>query len=1227
MNLRIIRWIKSELLLGFILLFSLSNTDRAFASDTIRIMPLGNSITKDFRSQDSVTNRSEEEMKSYRYPLYQLLDGMSGNFDFVGSEYSGYKYFDDAEHAGFQGFLISDLLYLLKTGYNLKTDSQITVGPYLDAYMPDIILLHIGTNNVTIGNYQNLTDFNNLLDEIDKYETRTGKNAMVFMATIINNQYYECGYNSATTTFNNNLKQLAQQRIIGGDRITLVDMECGAEIDYSLDMFDKYHPNETGYQKMANKWWKHISAYLQNDFCPEGIVHYWKFDDEADPFLDSKTNLSASCDGCTPILEDGMINSAAKLNGTDSYVDFNDLSKISWAANESFSIELWMRTNNNSGENRVMVGRDDPDSQLHWWIGMFYNNKVIFQLIDNQGNGNYIGNNGPDLNDNLWHHIIAVRNSENNVNKVYVDGFLVDSLVMEYLSDFSGNCNLNIGYLNLDNGYGYEGNLDNLVFYSRALSAEEVLVHYETGSSFMNYCESSGTTNTRPVVFSEEYDTPSGIPINIDLKAFDAEFDSLIFNITQNPLYGDIVQTGNTVIYTPVIGFSGIDSFKFVAVDKEFESDPGTIVVNVTGGTGSTMIYVNAYGTQAVGEFAHFDLYINQNKIQSISTTGEAAIYQFETEYAREYIKEITLYFDNDIGVGGTSRQLYINWIRVGSELFYVEGEDVIYDVGDRDGVGIIDAVSPMIWAGYMIFDVSGAGSPLPLPNPPQNFKVDSVSTSQIFISWEFPDQNINGICIERLISGQTSFLPLDCVDYPQSNYTNSQLMDNTEYYYRSRTFNDFGYSAYSNIVRAYTKILETQIPSAPSDLSGQIIDDGQIILSWIDNSSNENGFELFRAEQPDSMYTRVKDYAADRIEDTIFNLTTDREYYFKIRAYNDFGTSTFSNVLSIVAKPGDTSIISDIFADSVFTNINCPVTFTPRFAGITFENSDINITEETVHGTITLDDSVFTYVPMYDFVGEDSLRFEFSYKGNEEIYIAVVKIFINEGASIIVEARSSILNDEFGVFRLYVNKTIKGEITTTGEFQQYTFNIEETRNEVKEVGINFTNDESNNEGDRDLYVKNIRVVQDLIPANEDYCVYDLGSYDGKEILSGREKIQWIGTLVFNVPPNNNVVKDPNSGISDFAYDEEVSISVFPNPFRHKLFIQLTLEHPTSIEMDIYDISGRYVKHLCNEKLPTGKYLYYWDINEQISAASGIYFLKIKTTDKIYRIKTIHSGY
>ncbi len=210
----------------------------------IRIMPLGDSITEGIGTF-STTNRA------YRRALYLELVNSGYNVNFVGNRPpAGIPTDFDRNHQG-EGGIRDD---------QVATD----VINWLNQNPADIILLHIGTNGMEDPGGESSADVENILDNIDTWESSiNGRSVIVILARIINRSCRTdptpCLESSTTTQFNNNVAAMAQTRISGGDRIIVVDMENSAGIDYRLsavggDMADDLHPDDNGFGLIADKW-------------------------------------------------------------------------------------------------------------------------------------------------------------------------------------------------------------------------------------------------------------------------------------------------------------------------------------------------------------------------------------------------------------------------------------------------------------------------------------------------------------------------------------------------------------------------------------------------------------------------------------------------------------------------------------------------------------------------------------------------------------------------------------------------------------------------------------------------------------------------------------------------------------------------------------------------------------------------------------------------------------
>jgi lysophospholipase L1-like esterase len=205
---------------------------------TIKIAPYGNSITQ-----------AAGDHQSYRYPLWKKLIDANIAFDFVGSmntnfggnpvraDYNGKKF--DLDHEGHWGWRADSIL--------MQMDK------WLSNYTPDMVLFHIGTNDCI----QN-QDVNSTIGELTQIVSKLrndNKNVVIFMATLIPCNIAESRIND----LNGKIKTLAGELSTQESPIVLVDQNSGIT---SGDLYDGIHPNTSGEEKMAQKWFDAISQYL-----------------------------------------------------------------------------------------------------------------------------------------------------------------------------------------------------------------------------------------------------------------------------------------------------------------------------------------------------------------------------------------------------------------------------------------------------------------------------------------------------------------------------------------------------------------------------------------------------------------------------------------------------------------------------------------------------------------------------------------------------------------------------------------------------------------------------------------------------------------------------------------------------------------------------------------------------------------------------------------------------
>ncbi|MET7933302.1 FG-GAP-like repeat-containing protein [Streptomyces sp. NPDC005322] len=203
------------------------NHDELLAQRDITVMPLGDSITEGFKSSHGA---------GYRSRLGSRLDAATRDLDFTGSQHSGQV--ADPDHEGYSGQLIDFVAGKAKTAVPL--------------FHPSVVTLHVGTNDVDRGiDLQSApTRLGRLIDQI----LRDSPDTTVLVATLVPSK--GAATQDRIDDYNDGVVDQVRLRAQAGKHVALVDMS-----DVTADdLADNLHPNDRGYDKMADAWYRGISA-------------------------------------------------------------------------------------------------------------------------------------------------------------------------------------------------------------------------------------------------------------------------------------------------------------------------------------------------------------------------------------------------------------------------------------------------------------------------------------------------------------------------------------------------------------------------------------------------------------------------------------------------------------------------------------------------------------------------------------------------------------------------------------------------------------------------------------------------------------------------------------------------------------------------------------------------------------------------------------------------------
>src|SRR5438445_592157 len=152
------------------------------------------------------------------------------------------------------------------------------------------------------------------------------------------------------------------------------------------------------------------------------------------------------------------------------------------------------------------------------------------------------------------------------------------------------------------------------------------------------------------------------------------------------------------------------------------------------------------------------------------------------------------------------------------------------------------------------------------IPAAPTSLVANTVSSSQINLSWSAPTNNggsaITGYKIDRSTDGGSTWSAIvSSTGSTATTYSNTGLAPSTTYTYRVSAINSVGTSSPSNTESVHTQSAST-IPAAPTSLVANTVSSSQINLSWSAPTNNGGsaitGYKIDRSTDGGSTWSAI---------------------------------------------------------------------------------------------------------------------------------------------------------------------------------------------------------------------------------------------------------------------------------------------------------------------------------------------------------------------------------
>jgi hypothetical protein len=189
--------------------------------------------------------------------------------------------------------------------------------------------------------------------------------------------------------------------------------------------------------------------------------------------------------------------------------------------------------------------------------------------------------------------------------------------------------------------------------------------------------------------------------------------------------------------------------------------------------------------------------------------------------------------------------------------------------------------------------DIKIDGVPLTRPSAPTDLvATPSMAASRVDLRWTDTSSNESSMVVERDTNSAFSSPAKFTLPAGTTSYTDNSAADGTQYWYRVRAVNAAAPSNPSNVAAVTTRPVP---PAAPTGLTGTIVSQSRTQLSWTDNSSNETGFELDRANN--AAFAGATTFALPANTTSYDDAgLAEGVYYYRVRATNGVSSSAYTS-------------------------------------------------------------------------------------------------------------------------------------------------------------------------------------------------------------------------------------------------------------------------------------------------------------------------------------------
>jgi hypothetical protein len=251
-----------------------------------------------------------------------------------------------------------------------------------------------------------------------------------------------------------------------------------------------YFWSEKKYETMAGTTTNAPEA--SNTRASTGLASHWTFDREhiSGTTITDRVGSNTGTSSGSPTPTIGKFGQALDFDASDDHINVASATSLDIDATEDFSLAGWFNRDLFAADHTIVGkrnGQADTDDGYIVYIDDT-NDNLVFEVSDTGDTDEYSVASTATFTTVGWHHFVAVWDQDSATGtEVYIDGVAsgTDTGTIANIGDLTEAVDFRIGSES-DGGNRFDGKLDDIRFYSSALTASEAYQLYTSGNATVN---------------------------------------------------------------------------------------------------------------------------------------------------------------------------------------------------------------------------------------------------------------------------------------------------------------------------------------------------------------------------------------------------------------------------------------------------------------------------------------------------------------------------------------------------------------------------------------------------------------------------------------------------------------------------------------------------------------------------------------------------------------------